>query len=159
MALPRLLVVVMGKRYNKKRIKRAYLKRFSAAMVNVGKGPSRNAIPQEFEGIADYRKRGGSFEPIPSTKSNTLGPEGIQGQQSHFVDPVHQVIYENGQYRKLRLMFAGSLYQWELEDLIVRRISRSIVYRSKAAAERAYELSASRTSKFWVEIIKLPRPG
>jgi len=141
----------MGKRYKQKRMKRAYLKRFSAAMVNVGKGPSRNAIPQESEGIADYRKRGGSVHFFPPTEP--------KGEQSHFLDPVHQIIYESGQYRKLRLMFAGSLYQWELEDLIVRRISRSIVYRSKEAAERAYELSASRTSKFWVEVIKLPPPG
>jgi len=128
-------------------------------MVNVGKGPSRNAIPQEFEGIADYRKRGGSHAPIPNTLPTTLGPEGIQGQQSHFLDPLHKIVYEDGEYQKLSLIFAGSRYKWERVNLTTRRIERSIIYRSREAAERAYERSASRTSKFWVEVIKLPPPG
>lgn len=147
----------MGKRYKQKRIKRAYLKRFSAAMVNVGQAPSRDAIPKEFEGIADYRKRGGSFEPIPPTRPTTLGPEGIQGQQSHFVDPLHHISYKEGAYTKLKLFFQGNRWQWVEEDHILKRIRYSIIYKSKARAEQVY--LQGRIFYPPKDIIKLPRPG
>ena len=132
MALPRLLVVTMGKRYKQKRMKRAYLKRFSAAMVNVGKAPSRNAIPQEFEGIADYRKRGSSVHFFPSTPP--------KGEQSHFLDPIHHISYKEGTYTKLKLFFQANRWQWVEEDHILNRIRYSIIYKSKARAEQVYLL-------------------
>jgi len=134
----------------KKRMKRAYLKRFSAAMVNVGKAPSRNAIPKEFEGIADYRKRGGSSSPIPNSLQQDQ-------QQSHFVDPVHHFSYKSGTYTKLKLFFQGSRWQWVEEDHILRRIRYSIIYKSKERAESVYMRDRIHYDPNLT--IKLPPPG
>ena len=153
----------MGHRVRAKGPRRAYLKRFSSAMVNSGTGPTpnRRGILSDLHhraanvGKVLYDRSGVRIEDREPAKifSEDERLEALwQGDWRQGLSHFNKINLSCGKYGKTELYFRGKSWFFIKEDGIVQTTKRSILYSSRDRAMRAYNMGKI----CWVERAPLP---
>jgi hypothetical protein len=132
----------MGKTSKRKGPRRAYMKRFSSAMVNSGTGPSPNR-----EVLADLHHRAARMgehfvDRVPRHIYVTDDQRLEALWQSDFrqgLDSFNKISLTHGVYGRVHLHFRGD--RWVFVPTDVSLGDRSVVYSARHRAMQAYNLS------------------
>ena len=149
----------MGKVNRRKGPRRAYLKRFSSAMVNGGTGPTPNR-----EVLAGYGER--AQQSWNALHSKDRAPERLfsederfealwQGDWKQGLEHFNKINLSCGRYGRVLLYFRGQAWVFVREDEITKIAKSSITYSSRDRAMRAYNLG----KVCWIDRASLPPPG
>jgi len=144
----------MGKTAKRKGPRKAYLKRFSSAMVNSGTGPSPNR-----EVLSDLHHRAARMgqhfvdrNPAHIFSEDERLEALWQGDWRQGLAHFNKINLSCGRYGKTELYFRGQSWFFIKEDGIVKTTKRSILYSSRDRAMRAYNMGTI----CWVERAPLP---
>lgn len=147
----------MGKTAKRKGPRKAYLKRFSSAMVNSGTGPTPNK--EVLSGLHHRAAKMGQH-------FNDRTPDKIFSEEEKFdilwqgdwkqgLEHFNKIKLSCGKYTVIYLYFRGQQWVFLKEDEILKKVQRSVTYGSRDRAMRAYNLGRI---SWWVERAPLNAP-